>query len=150
MRRFSQLSRLQRINLILVVIVVANWAISSVTGYSLIGSDLFVIFFLAFLVVLAVVCLRPLTQRLLWRVRNRLFVTYFLIGLVPVALLVTFVVLGFYLVLVKQLIIWCIPRSTAGSTRPTCLPKGLPKIIWPEGKWLVRQEKSFLFVSIIV
>jgi sigma-B regulation protein RsbU (phosphoserine phosphatase) len=99
MTRFSQLSRIQRINLILFAIVVANWAISSVTGYSLIGSDLFVICFLAFLVVLAVLCLRPLTRRLLWRVRNRLFVTYFLIGLLPVALLVTFVVLGFYLVL---------------------------------------------------
>src|SRR5215813_2291464 len=99
MYRFSKLSRIQRINLILFAIIVANWAISSVTGYSLIGSDLFVIFFLGFVTLFAVLCLRPLTRRLLWRVRNRLFVTYFLIGLLPVALLVTFVVLGFYLVL---------------------------------------------------
>src|SRR5689334_13749635 len=99
MNLFSRLSRIQRITLVLFAIVVANWAISSLTGYSLIGSDLFVIFFLAFLVLFAVLCLRPLTRRLLWRVRNRLFVTYFLIGLVPVALLMAFVVLGFYLVL---------------------------------------------------
>src|SRR5262249_49002108 len=99
MYRFSKLSRIQRINLILFAIIVANWAISSVTGYSLIGSDLFVIFFLAFLSLLVVLCLRPLTRRLLWRVRHRLFVTYFLIGVLPVALLLMFVVLGFYLVL---------------------------------------------------
>src|SRR6516164_6319 len=99
MGRFSKLSRIQRITLILFAIVVANSVISSLTGYSLIGSDLFVIFFLAFLIVFAVLCLRPLTRRLLWRVRNRLFVTYFLIGLLPVALLIMFVVLGFYLVL---------------------------------------------------
>jgi sigma-B regulation protein RsbU (phosphoserine phosphatase) len=99
MGRFSKLSRIQRITLILFAIVVANRVISSLTGYSLIGSDLFVIFFLAFLIVFAVLCLRPLTRRLLWRVRNRLFVTYFLIGLLPVALLIMFVVLGFYLVL---------------------------------------------------
>src|SRR5215471_12729656 len=98
MALFSKLSRLHRITLILFAIVAANWLVSSFTGYSLIGGDLFVIFFLAFLVVFAVACLRPLTQRLLWRVRNRLFVTYFLIGLLPVALLVTFVVVGFYLV----------------------------------------------------
>src|SRR5215831_7511878 len=96
---FGKLGRIQRITLILFAIVAANWAISSLTGYSLIGSDLFVIFFLAFFTLFAVLCLRPLSRWLLWRVRNTLFVTYFLIGLLPVALLVTFVVLGFYLVL---------------------------------------------------
>jgi sigma-B regulation protein RsbU (phosphoserine phosphatase) len=98
MTLFRRLSWIQRITLILFAIVTANWAMASFTGYSLIGGDLFVIFFLGFLTLFAVLCLRPLTRRLLWRVRNRLFVTYFLIGLLPVGLLVTFVVVGFYLV----------------------------------------------------
>jgi sigma-B regulation protein RsbU (phosphoserine phosphatase) len=99
MTLFRKLNWIQRLTIILGAIVTANWAMASFTGYSLIGGDLFVIFFLGFLTLLAVLCLRPLSQRLLWRVRNRLFVTYFLIGLLPVALLITFVVLGFYLVL---------------------------------------------------
>src|SRR5262252_8911584 len=98
MTLFRKLNWIQRITVILFAIVTANWAMASFTGYSLIGGDLFVIFFLGFLTLFAVLCLRPLTRRLLWRVRNRLFVTYFLIGLLPVALLVTFVVVGFYLV----------------------------------------------------
>src|SRR5215467_7288987 len=99
MTLFRKLNWIQRITITLGAIVTANWVMASFTGYSLIGGDLFVIFFLGFLTLLAVLCLRPLTRWLLWRVRNRLFVTYFLIGLLPVALLITFVVLGFYLVL---------------------------------------------------
>src|SRR5262249_28847057 len=69
------------------------------TGYSLIGSDLFTILFIVFLVLLAITLVRPLVRKLVWRVRNRLLVTYFLIGVVPVVLMVIFVCIGFYLVL---------------------------------------------------
>jgi len=45
--------------------------------------------------------LRPLVQRLLWRVRTRLLVTYCLIGAVPMVLLLIFVSLASYLVLAQ-------------------------------------------------
>src|SRR5262247_2016651 len=69
------------------------------TGYSLIGSDLFTILFIVFLVLLGITLVRPLVRKLVWRVRNRLLVTYFLTGVVPVVLMVIFVCIGFYLVL---------------------------------------------------
>ncbi len=50
MSLLRKLNRLQRITLIFFIIVVTNWVMASFTGYSLIGGDLFVIFFLAFLV----------------------------------------------------------------------------------------------------
>ena len=97
--RLSKLSRLQRITLILFVIVVANGAMVSTTGYSLLGGDLFTLFFIVLLVLLAVTLIRPLTRKLVWRVRNRLFVTYFLIGALPIALISIIVGLGLYLLL---------------------------------------------------
>ena len=48
------LSRLQRITLILLVTVVANWVVVWLTGYSLIGGDLFTFFLIVFLVLLVV------------------------------------------------------------------------------------------------
>ena len=45
-----QLTRLQRLTLVLFVIVVTNWAMVSFTGYSLMGGDLFTVFFIVFLV----------------------------------------------------------------------------------------------------
>ena len=48
------LSRLQRITLILFVTVVANWVVAWLTGYSLIGGDLFTFFLIVFLVLLVV------------------------------------------------------------------------------------------------
>ena len=101
MTRFSKLSRLQRITLILFVIMVANWAMVSTTGYSLLGGDLFTLFFIVFFVLLAVTFIRPLTKKLVWRVRNRLFVTYFLIGALPIALVCIIVSLGLYLLLAQ-------------------------------------------------
>ena len=79
--------------------VVLNWIGFAMTGYSLIGSDLFTILFIVFLVLLGITLVRPLVRKLVWRVRNRLLVTYFLIGVVPVVLMVIFVCIGFYLVL---------------------------------------------------
>jgi len=97
----SRFNRLQRITLILFVTVVVNSLIASATGYSLIGGDLFTILFVVFLVLLAVTVLRPVVQRVVWRVRNRLLVTYFLVGVVPVVLMVVFVCIGFYMVLAQ-------------------------------------------------
>ena len=40
--------RVRRITLILFVIVLANWAAGHLTGYTLIGGDLFLFFLIAF------------------------------------------------------------------------------------------------------
>lgn len=48
------LSRLQRITLILFVTVVGNWVVASLTGYSLIGGDLFTFLLVVFLLFVAV------------------------------------------------------------------------------------------------
>src|SRR5215467_2713056 len=96
---FSRLNRLQRITLILFVIVVTNWVMVSSTGYSLLGGDLFTVFFIILLVLLALTLIRPLMRKLVWRVRNRLLVTYFLIGALPLALGSIIVFLAFYLLI---------------------------------------------------
>src|SRR5438876_6969930 len=97
----SRLSRLQRITLVLFAIVVANWVMASTTGYTLLGGDLFTVFFIVFLVLLALTFVRPLTRKLVWRVRNRLLVTYFLIGALPLALVFVIVGLGLYVLLAQ-------------------------------------------------
>jgi hypothetical protein len=48
------LSRLQRITFILFVTVVGNWVVASLTGYSLIGGDLFTFLLIVFLLFLVV------------------------------------------------------------------------------------------------
>ena len=55
--------------------------------------------FLSLLVVVlgGVLASRWLSARLLWRLRNRLIVTYIFIGVIPLALLITLAVGGFYL-----------------------------------------------------
>src|SRR5258708_31160504 len=57
------------------------------------------IIFLTVLVIVLFVVLasRWLSSRLLWRLRNRLIVTYIFIGVIPLALLITLALGGFYL-----------------------------------------------------
>jgi sigma-B regulation protein RsbU (phosphoserine phosphatase) len=57
------------------------------------------IVFLSFIVIVffAVLAARWLSSRLLWRLRNRLIVTYVFIGVIPLALLITLALGGFYL-----------------------------------------------------
>jgi sigma-B regulation protein RsbU (phosphoserine phosphatase) len=95
--KFSQLTRIQRMTLILFVIVVTNWVMVSTTGYSILGGDLFTVFFIVFLILLTLTLIRPLTRKIVWRVRNRLLVTFFLVGVLPVVLMGAVVCLGFYL-----------------------------------------------------
>lgn len=57
---------------------------------------------ITFLSLLVIVCFgvlaaRWLSSRLLWRLRNRLIVTYIFIGVIPLALLITLALGGFYL-----------------------------------------------------
>ena len=101
MAGLSTLSRLQRITLILFVIMVANWVMVSTTGYSLLGGDLFTLFFIVFFVLLGVTFIPPVVRRVVWRVRHRLLVSYFFVGVLPIVLIVIFVCFGFYLVLMQ-------------------------------------------------
>jgi sigma-B regulation protein RsbU (phosphoserine phosphatase) len=78
------------------VTVVANWIIASTTGYALLGSDLFTILFVVFLVLVSITLIRPIMRKVLWRVRNRLFVTYFLIGVLPIVLMLIVMAVGIY------------------------------------------------------
>jgi len=69
----------------------------SATGYSLIGGDLLTFAFVVSLTLLALSFVRPLMRKLVWRVRNRLLVTYFLVGALPTLLIFTIAALGFYI-----------------------------------------------------
>src|SRR5262249_12926564 len=60
------------------------------------GGDLFIIFILLFLLLVSITLIRPVREKVLWRVRNRLFLTYFLIGAVPVILMLLIGAVGFY------------------------------------------------------
>ena len=92
----SRLNRLQRITLILLALVLANGVMASTTGYSLLGGDLFTVLLVVFLLLLSLTLVRPIARKVLWRVRNRLFVTYFLVGALPVLLMFAIFALGFY------------------------------------------------------
>jgi hypothetical protein len=54
------LTRLQRITLILFLIVITNWLMISFTGYSLIGGDLFLLFLIISVLLLAISLIWPL------------------------------------------------------------------------------------------
>ena len=82
----KRLNRIQRITLVLFVAVVLNAILDSTTGYQILGGDLLLVLFCISLVILILRSIRPLTQRLLWRLRNRLLVTYLFFGVVPLAL----------------------------------------------------------------
>jgi hypothetical protein len=47
------MGRLLRITLIFLVVVLSNWCAESLTGYSLIGGDVFLILFLGFVAIFA-------------------------------------------------------------------------------------------------
>ena len=75
-----------------------NSLVRAATGYFLgrIGTAVLVV---AFLVLLPFAVLPPIVRRVTWRVRNRLFLTYFLVGVLPIILIFLFVQLALNLVL---------------------------------------------------
>jgi hypothetical protein len=94
MGRFSRLSRIQRITLILFVILVTNGIVAWTTGYTILGGNLLTLLWIIFSVLLSFTLLQPVTRRVVWRVRNRLLVTYFLVGVLPTLLIITMVVIS--------------------------------------------------------
>ena len=73
MPALARLNWIQRITHILFAVVVTNCLVDSITGYSLFGGDLFTIFLIVFLILLGLTLFRPLMRKVLWRVRNWLF-----------------------------------------------------------------------------
>src|SRR5262245_40302767 len=94
----SQLSRFQRSIILLLLVLAANWVSATTTGYSILSGFVSAFFFVIFLMLLGLTFLRPLVQRLLWRMRTRLLVTYFLVGVLPVALLAIVSWIGFFMI----------------------------------------------------
>jgi len=95
----GRLRRPQKIFLALLLGALASGFLAQTTGHELVGGFLFALAILGALGLLAFLLVRPLARKLLWRVRDRLFVTYLLAGAVPVALLLLLGCLGFALVL---------------------------------------------------
>jgi sigma-B regulation protein RsbU (phosphoserine phosphatase) len=99
MSLLSRLRRSQQIVLALFAVVITSSFLARITGYLVLGGFLFAVSILGVLGLLAFLLIRPLARKLLWRVRDRLFVTYFLVGAVPVVLLLMLGSLGFNLLL---------------------------------------------------
>jgi sigma-B regulation protein RsbU (phosphoserine phosphatase) len=99
MSLLSRLSPSQQIILVLFAVVITSGFLAQMTGYRVLGGFLFTLLILGVLGLLAFLLVRPLARKLLWRVRDRLFVTYFLVGAVPVLLLLMLGSLGFNLLL---------------------------------------------------
>jgi phosphoserine phosphatase RsbU/P len=92
-----RLNRIQKATALVFLVLVANSLSRAVTGHFL-GFIVTALLVAAFIILFPFAML-PLIRKLTWRVRNRLFVTYFLVGVLPILLIVLFVQLGFTLVL---------------------------------------------------
>jgi sigma-B regulation protein RsbU (phosphoserine phosphatase) len=92
-----RLNRIQKLTALVFAGLLVNSLSRAATGYFLgfTGTALLVAAFL----VLFPFSMLPLIRKLTWRVRNRLFVTYFLVGVLPIFLIYLFIQLGFNLVL---------------------------------------------------
>ncbi len=97
MALLSRFSRLQRITLYLIVAFITNIVLARTIGNvpAFIILDLIIFFVLLVLVPAAV--LGPVLRRVTWRVRNRLMLTYFLVGVIPIVLIFFFLQFGTYL-----------------------------------------------------
>ena len=96
--RLKRLTRFQQTALILLLLVLLDMLLVYATGYSLPGSGLIRFASVLSLVFLVLTLFRPLTRKLVWRVRNRLLVTFFLFGVVPIILIVIMLGIGFVVV----------------------------------------------------
>ena len=85
--KLKSISRLARITLVLFVAVVTNSILDYTTGYQLYGGDLLDVLFVISLCILLLLRMRRWSRKLLWRLRNRLIVSYVLFGVVPLVLI---------------------------------------------------------------
>src|SRR4030095_8705749 len=93
------LTWLQRITLFLLLIAVINRLIGAATGSIPLPGAVRVILVILLVVLIPFAILGPIVRRLTWRVRHRLIVTYFLLGVLPIFLVVLFAQMGLLLIL---------------------------------------------------
>jgi len=85
-----RLSSLQRITLLLLIVAVVNRLIGAATGTIPLPGAVRVALIVFIVVLIPFAVLGPIVRRLAWRVRNRLIVTYFLLGVLPIFLVALF------------------------------------------------------------
>ena len=99
MAYLSRLNRTQRLVLILFVAFVAIRLFAHFVRSSPLLTVLNGFILLLLLILFPFATMRTVVRKLAWRVRNRLFLTYFLVGILPIILIFLFLELAFYLVL---------------------------------------------------
>src|SRR3954453_20693536 len=92
--KLKALTRLERITLVLFVIVIVNAILDNTTGYQIYGGDLLTLLFVISLCLLFIRSGRSMIRSLLWRLRNRLLISYVLFGVVPLVLVGLMLVLA--------------------------------------------------------
>ena len=90
-------SRLETVSLVAFLLVLVNQIAFWVFGKTLPFSGLLNFLFIVLIFILATVYLRRLIRRLLWRLRNRLIITYVFIGIVPIVLLLVMLGIAMYI-----------------------------------------------------
>ena len=68
-------------------LLAVNWIWAYATGYSMLGRTLAFFLTISLIALLVKAVAAPLTRRVVWKVRNRLLLTYFLAGVMPTFLL---------------------------------------------------------------
>ena len=94
--KLRQPLRFGQITLALFGIVVLVWMLDWTVGFQIPGRGLLTILLVIALFALVLQSLRPLAQRAMWRLRNRLLVTYLLFGAVPLVLIFVMLALAFW------------------------------------------------------
>jgi len=100
MSRLSRFVRKQPVLFLVFALLAVNWIGVKASGYSMLGRNLTFFLTISLIALLVKVAAAPLTRRIVWKVRNRLLLTYFLAGVMPTFLLLVmgaisaFVLLG--------------------------------------------------------
>src|SRR5687768_5216968 len=85
--KLSKLVRAQPALFLVFAVLAVNWIWARASGYPMLGGTLTFLLVISLIALLAKAVAAPLTRRLVWKVRNRLLLTYFLAGVMPTFLL---------------------------------------------------------------
>ncbi len=90
-------TRMERLFLICCFFEVIYWSAQRFANLTLPGQGVLHFVFSVFATLLGIIYLRRLIRRILWRLRNRLIITYIFIGFVPIALVLLMLAIGIYI-----------------------------------------------------
>jgi sigma-B regulation protein RsbU (phosphoserine phosphatase) len=96
---WRRLSRKEKLFLIVCLPVLLNQATALIGGVTLPGEGPLNFVFIILVITLGVIYLRRLIRRTLWRLRNRLIITYVFIGVVPIALILAMLGIATYILM---------------------------------------------------